>query len=372
MTDYFFYGTLCHPPLLRVVAGGGVTPEPATLPGHGVDWARAQIFPTLTAAAGRQAQGTLLRDVPPEVAARLDFYEAGHGYDTRDMAVTTATGPVAARVFVPRPGLWQADAPFDLRVWAARYGAVVTEAAREVMQAMGTRPAAAVFARYPQILVRAASALRAGQGGPTTRRRDARPGDVVGNALRQPYAAFFAVEEADLRYRRFDGALGAPVTRAAFVSGDAATVLPWDPVRDRVLLVEQFRMGPHARGDAQPWTLEPVAGRVDPFESPEDCARREAQEEAGVHIGALHLAAAYYPSPGAKSEYLYSYVGIADLPDCAAGIGGLAEEGEDIRGHLVSFDTLERLIETGEAANGPLILTAQWLARHRDRLRPGG
>ena len=190
-------------------------------------------------------------------------------------------------------------------------------------------------------------------------------------ARSEPYAHFFAVEEYDLRYRRFDGALSPVINRAAFVSGDAATVLPYDPVRDRVMVVEQFRVGPFARGDANPWMIEAIAGRVDPFETPEQCARREAAEEAGLSLHDLIEVARYYPSPGAKTEYLYSYVALCDLPDDTPRLGGEAAEAEDIRAHVIPFDRLMEIVRLPEGGNGPLILTAMWLAANRDRLRAG-
>jgi nudix-type nucleoside diphosphatase (YffH/AdpP family) len=138
-----------------------------------------------------------------------------------------------------------------------------------------------------------------------------------------------------------------------------------------VLLIEQFRAGPMARGDAGAWHLEAMAGRIDAGETPEQAGRREAVEEAGLALGDLLEVASYYPSPGAKAEYLYSYVGLVDLPDGAAGIFGEAEEAEDIRGHLISFDHMMDLVSSGEIANAPLILTALWLQRERARLRAG-
>ncbi len=200
-------------------------------------------------------------------------------------------------------------------------------------------------------------------------RRATRPGDVEVVRRRQPYARFFAVEEYDLSFRRFDGSMGEDVNRAVFISGDAVTVLPYDPVRDRVLLIEQFRVGPYARGDDQPWLLEAIAGRIDPGETPEQTARREAVEEAGLDLGELLAVGSYYPSPGAKAEYLYSYVALADLPDSAAGTFGLAEEAEDIRGHLIAFDRLMELVATGEIDNAPLLVSVLWLQRERERLR---
>lgn len=110
--------------------------------------------------------------------------------------------------------------------------------------------------------------LRAQLGVASTLRRRAGPEDVQVQTRTEPYAGFFAVEVQDLRFRRFDGTVSAPVNRAGFVSGDAVTVMPYDPVRDRVLLIEQFRFGPHLRGDVNPWQLEVIAGRIDAGETP--------------------------------------------------------------------------------------------------------
>lgn len=242
--------------------------------------------------------------------------------------------------------------------------------AEDVMALCGRVAAAAVRARLHAMAVRAASRARA-VAAPVTLRFDAGPGDIKVADQRLPYAHFFALEEYDVAWRRFDGTTSAAVTRAAFVSGDAVTVLPYDPKRDLVLIVEQFRAGPLARGDMQPWQLEPIAGRVDPAETPEAAARREAVEEAGLVLERLIEIARYYPSSGAVSEFLYSYVALVALPDGVAGVFGVADEAEDIRGHLISFDRLMALVGSGEVQNAPLILTALWLQRERAGLRSG-
>ena len=92
-------------------------------------------------------------------------------------------------------------------------------------------------------------------------------------------------------------------------------------------------------------------------------------EEAGLVLGALEKVAEYYPTPGAVTEYLYSYVAMADLPDGVAGVFGAAEEAEDIKGHLLSFDRLVEVMAAGEIGNAPLLLTVLWLQRERARLR---
>ncbi|WP_413877321.1 NUDIX domain-containing protein [Albidovulum sp.] len=372
VTDFFFYGTLCHPPLLRVVLGRDAGAEPARLAGHSVHWAEGGAFP-LIVEGGAGADGVLVRGLGAEDAARLDFYEAGFDFATRDVPLTTASGPCRARVYFPASGRWLPAKPWSLADWAATWGDVATGAAEDFMAQRGVMPATRLWARYGMMLMRAGARLRArAEEAPLTLRRRAGPGDVTGGHGRQVYANYFAVEEFDLRFRHFDGAMSGEVNRGVFIGGDAVVVLPYDPARDRVLLIEQFRMGPHGRGDRQPWILEAPAGRVDGGETPEDAARREAGEEAGITLGALVPALHYYPSPGAMAEYLYTYVGLADLPDGSGGTGGLHAEAEDIRSHLVPFDRLMAMVDSGEVNTAPLILLAYWLARNRERLRAGG
>ncbi len=259
--------------------------------------------------------------------------------------------------------VWSAD------VWTARFAEQERALAADLMQLMGVVAPEALAARLGSMRVRAASRIRAQTATPSTLRQPAADDALSMTATRHPYLGFFAVEEYDLTVRRFDGDQSALMTRAVFVTGDAVTVLPYDPVRDRVLLIEQFRPGPMARGDPVPWSLEAIAGRIDPGETPQEAGRREAVEEAGLTLGRFWPVANYYPSPAGKTEFLYSFVAEADLPDGTAGLHGLADEAEDIRGHLVSFDDLMRLIASGEVCNAPVILTAFWLARERASLR---
>ncbi len=239
--------------------------------------------------------------------------------------------------------------------------------ARGVMDAYGQLSVAEVRHRLPSLRVAAASQARAATG--PARGLRAGSGEVQVSGRRQAHAGFFGLEVLTLSHRRFDGAMSPTLQREVFVAGDAVTVLPYDPVRDRVLLIEQMRVGPLGRGDPLPWQLEAIAGRIDPGETPEAAARREAVEEAGLTLGALKKVAEYYPTPGAVTEYLYSYIGLCDLPDGVAGVFGAEEEAEDIRGHLLSFDALMEAVARGEITNAPLLLTVLWLQRERARLR---
>jgi nudix-type nucleoside diphosphatase (YffH/AdpP family) len=225
--------------------------------------------------------------------------------------------------------------------------------------------------RLPMIGVLAASGLRGAEGpwsgGSLVERR--RPEDVQILSRDEPYTGFFAVQVCHLRHRTHAGAMTPPLRREALMSGDAVVVLPWDPIRDRVLLIEQFRVAPLLRRDPQPWLLEAIAGRVDAGETVEDAARREAVEEANLTVTRLFPAIHHYPSPGILGEYLYLYVGIADLPDGIAGVHGLESESEDIRGHVIPRADLTRMAMEGQLANGPLAMIALWLELRQGAIR---
>jgi ADP-ribose pyrophosphatase len=352
MTDLFLCGPLARPELYEILFGRSFDTLPASLPGHVILALATAPFARLTACDSitPPARGVLIRGLKQADLDRLAFLAGlpGHSFHSDTDADADK---------------WQPDD------WARHWLAITQATLVDAMALYGSKPAAEVQRRWPQMMLRAASRLRAAATGPTTLRRQADASDLQIRSRRLPYAHFFAVEEYDLAYRRFNGALSAVTTRAAFISCDAVTVLPYDPRRDRVLVVEQFRAGPYARGDSQPWQIEAIAGRIDAEEGAEQAARREAVEEAGLELGALLPVAQYYPTPGAKSEFIYSYVGICDLDDTAGGIFGLEAETEDIRAHLLPFERLIALVASGEIANAPLILTVFWLQRERARLR---
>jgi len=371
LPDIFLYGTLRHLPLLEIVLGRlPAGAAPARLAGHEVRWVAGQHYPMILPVPGTVAEGVLLRGLSGEDMARLRFYEGGFAFDLREVTVQTGQGARPAQVFFPDDPAIAPGAPWRLEDWVARWGALSCHAAREVMDLRASLTAEEVATRFAMIRARAHSKVLAEA---MTRPEAGTPGlsraEVRQQAHRRPYVAHFAMEEADLSFRRFDGSMSPTVRRACLVATDASIVLPYDPGRDRVMLLEQFRAGPWLRADPRPWCLEPVAGRVDPGEGPEDTAHREALEEAGLTFSALHLASRSYPSPGCSSEFFHVYVGIADLPDSAAGHGGVAEEAEDIRLHLMSFDRMMELAEAQALNVGPLMLAAYWLSHHRERLR---
>ena len=192
---------------------------------------------------------------------------------------------------------------------------------------------------------------------------------ALSHAKRSVYKGFFSVEEHDLTYQKFNKERSNVVTRSALVSSDAVIVLPYDPVNDRILLIEQFRAGPYVKGDENPWVLEPIAGLIDEGETPESAGIREAQEEALLEIKRLELVARSYPSPGISTEFFHQYIGIVELLDSSNLIAGLQSENEDIRSHIFEYEQFFEMIESGKVKVGPLILLGLWLSKNRTRLR---
>ncbi|WP_157968942.1 NUDIX domain-containing protein [Tropicimonas sp. IMCC34011] len=363
-TMYFLAGPLSDPGLLHSVTGDRPRLRPGRLDGFGTAGPDEESGGPVCLRRADGSVGGVLAELTGDAAQRLATYVALFGAEFRELRVggEAALAPL------------NEEAPLrshDATSWARRLGPIAPLAAEEALAALAAGvPADVVSGRYAKLMVRAQARANARNGTPpATTRRARSQGDLVIEGWRQPYANFFAVEEYDIDHVRFDGTRSGRLERAVFVSGDAVTVLPYDPARDRVLLVEQIRLGPLGRGDPNPWTLEPIAGRLDGGETPGTTARREAEEEAGLALTELIPCGRYYPSPGAKSEFVYSYIGLADLPDGAGGLGGAAEEAEDIRAHVLSFDRLMSLIESGEAQTGPLIISALRLAALRPLLR---
>ncbi|HEX9792265.1 MAG TPA: NUDIX domain-containing protein [Kiloniellales bacterium] len=189
--------------------------------------------------------------------------------------------------------------------------------------------------------------------------------DVVARTV--SYQGHFRVETYRLRHRRFNETWTEVMAREVFVRPPAAAVIPYDPARDAVVLIEQFRTGAYVAG-VEPWLIEVVAGIIEPGEQPEEVARREAVEEAGCDILALEPIGRILPSPGADSELLHLYCGRID----SAGVGGLHgldHEHEDIRATVLPFkDAFVQVTQTA-VTNANALIALQWLALNRDRLR---
>ncbi|GKW42609.1 ADP-ribose diphosphatase [Pectobacterium parvum] len=199
--------------------------------------------------------------------------------------------------------------------------------------------------------------------GPVTFTKD----DVEIIARETLYDGFFSLERYRFRHRLFNGGMSGEVSREILERGHAVVLLPYDPVRDEVVLIEQIRIAAYDTS-ASPWLFELVAGMIEPGESHEEVARREAEEEAGLRVGRCRPIINYLASPGGTSERLAVMVGEVDTRT-AKGIHGLAEENEDIRVHVVSRQQSYQWVEEGIVDNAASVIALQWLALHHEELK---
>ncbi len=181
------------------------------------------------------------------------------------------------------------------------------------------------------------------------------------------YNGFFKVNVYRLQHRLFAGGWNQPIVRELFERGHAAALLPYDPVRDEIVLVEQFRIGA-METCSTPWLLELVAGIIDEGETAEAVVRREAVEEAGIEVARCEHAISYLVSPGGSTERIEVFVGEVDASK-ARGLHGLADEGEDIRVHVVSREQAYAWLKEGRIDNAASVIALQWLALNHSELR---
>jgi len=181
------------------------------------------------------------------------------------------------------------------------------------------------------------------------------------------YTGFFSLVRYRFRHRLFNGGMSGEVQREIFERGHAAVLLPYDPVRDEVVLIEQIRIAAFDTCDT-PWLLEMVAGMIEVGESDEGVARREADEEAGLAVGRVKRMLSYLASPGGTSERTAVLVGEVDATQ-ASGIHGLVDENEDIRVHVVSREQAYQWVEEGTIDNAASVIALQWLQLHYESLQ---
>ena len=181
------------------------------------------------------------------------------------------------------------------------------------------------------------------------------------------YSGFLKLFRYSVRHKLFKGGWSNTLEREAIVRPPSVGVLLYDPRADKVVLVEQFRLGPMCSNE-DPWLLEVVAGISEPGESLEEVAYREVKEEANCDVEQLTPIADFYVSPGATNEKLKLFCGIVDS-DGVGGIHGLDEEGEDIKVHVIPFQEAYNMVEDGRIANAPAVIALQWLKLHHQEFR---
>ena len=186
------------------------------------------------------------------------------------------------------------------------------------------------------------------------------------------WSGHFPLDQIRFRHRRFDGRMSHPRTWELWRRGPAAALLPYDPVTDQVVLIEQFRLPALAAG-TDPMLVELPAGLCEQNEDPADTIRREMQEEMALSADRVQSIGAFLLTAGGADEFCHLYVGrvAAPLagPDGITGHAGAIAESEDIRTRLWSADTAIAAAFAGRFANSITALALFWLATKRAALR---
>jgi ADP-ribose pyrophosphatase len=192
--------------------------------------------------------------------------------------------------------------------------------------------------------------------------------DVNLHPVSNVYSGFFKIDLYQFEHALFNGGKSETIHREILERGDAIAVLPYDPVIDSVLLIEQIRIGA-IKSKQSPWLLECIAGMTDGNEDYESVVKKEAQEEAGLDLTELMFMLSYLSSPGGTTERLHLYLARADLSAMQSGVYGLESEGEDIKTHILKADDAIARLNSGEIDNAATVICLQWLALNKENVR---
>lgn len=190
--------------------------------------------------------------------------------------------------------------------------------------------------------------------------------DVEVLTTRPLYDGFFKMVQYKLKHRLFAGGWSSEVTREMFERGHAVAVLPYDPVTQEFVLIEQFRLGAMATSQS-PWLIEVIAGMIDAGYSPEEVCHKEAREEAGIELQHLTKACSYLSSPGGTTERLHIYIAQTDATQ-AEGLHGVEHESEDILVHRVAQEQAKEWLENGRIDNAAAIIALQYFFLNKQQI----
>ncbi len=181
------------------------------------------------------------------------------------------------------------------------------------------------------------------------------------------YEGFFKLVCYRLKHTLFAGGWSSELLREVLERGHAAAVLPYDPIREEVVMIEQFRPGAIGHADGA-WLWEIVAGILEPGEAASEVVYREAVEETGCSVSDIVHICDFFVSPGSTSETTALFCGRVDASK-ARGVHGVASEHEDIQVHVIPLATALDMLQAGQIHFAPAIVALQWLALHRDEVK---
>ena len=169
---------------------------------------------------------------------------------------------------------------------------------------------------------------------------------------------FFKMNEIVLKYKKYDGNWSNEIKRELFGGAQVSAVLPYDPIKKEIVLIQQFRPGTISK-KLDNYLNEIVAGIIDDGESPEQAAERECFEETGCKIKKLTPIQGYFPAPGSSESFYHLFLGEIDTFN-GTRIRGLENENEDIKVESFKIADIKKLMNDGKFLNGLTLIAIQW------------
>ena len=370
--DIFVFGTLKSETLRTIVLGRELAPKDictASIKGFCVYWAKEGPFPVMVPKEGSEAHGLVLKNLSDVDVERLNYYELGFDYVLSPTYVETNVGPAEASAYFCNNSDMATKKSWSYDDWLSDHSEVQYIAAKEFLDFFDTKYGDTAQAMYNKIFKRAE--VYANEAANLSKVIENGPENSIYiqvENIQREYLGFFALNQINLKYSQFNGGISELKNRVILMGSEASLILPYDPVLDKVLLVEQFRIGPFCRGDRAPWVFEPVAGIIEVGETPDEAAKREVFEEAGLEVTQLVKMGSGYPNPGEATSYFYNYIAIVDLSEYSPGIYGAKNEGEDIRTHVIDFNTVLNWSVSNKLRVLPLNTMVLWLALNKLKL----
>lgn len=153
-------------------------------------------------------------------------------------------------------------------------------------------------------------------------------------------------------------------SREAYDRGNGAVILLYNKAQQTVVLTRQFRMPTYINGNEDGMLIEACAGLLDK-NNPEECIRREAEEETGYRVTDVQKIFEAYMSPGSVTEILYFFVAAYDSSMKINDGGGLEDEQEEIEVLEIPFQKALEMIADGRIRDGKTIMLLQYAQLHQ-------
>jgi nudix-type nucleoside diphosphatase (YffH/AdpP family) len=170
---------------------------------------------------------------------------------------------------------------------------------------------------------------------------------------------WYILKKYTYEYTKKDGST-MTLTREVYDRGNGSTILLYNREQRTVILTRQFRLPTFVNGNESGMLIEACAGLLDK-DNPEDCIRRETEEETGYRIKDVRKIFEAYMSPGSVTEILHFFIAAYSRSMKVNDGGGVDHEEENIEVLELNIDEALKMIETGAIRDAKTIMLLQYV-----------